>query len=170
MKKTNKANNIDFRNVGVFVTEDFSKIYAVKAAIGEPSTVKAYGVVPSKTESGAFNCKIGDYQESRCSVTLDFSGLDDEDRDEAEFGLGIRGMWWSSANICEKPVRTDSIGALLEKTYDGETVGHYGFFKTADDAVSAVSAKASEYRKSLEKKISEIKPADAIAVIVHAVQ
>ena len=45
MKKTNKANNIDFRNVGVFVTEDFSKIYAVKAAIGEPSTVKAYGVV-----------------------------------------------------------------------------------------------------------------------------
>ena len=58
------------------MSEDCSEILSAKALIGEPETVKCHGVIPQKPSAdGALrcNCMVGDYEESRCAVTIDLN-------------------------------------------------------------------------------------------------
>lgn len=158
-----------FGNVAVVVYNDFSKMYVVKASIGEPSSEKMHGVVPCKSD-GAFNCRIGDYEELRCDAMVYLGGLDEDGVDDVEYGLGVRGRYRPGTDICEKRISAETVDKLFEKRGDDREIAcYYGFFRTAESAIAAITEKTAEYRKSFETRIKAVMSDEEISVAVSAV-
>lgn len=158
-----KVNTAKFSGFAVFMPEDCSEILSVKALIGEPETVKCYGVIPQKPPADGvprFNCMVGDYEESQCSVTIDLDGQP-KNRWTAVAGIfGARYVYASKPGIYRTSVSEDSVGKLIER----QNGNHVGFFKTAESAKAEISRVSSEYRNGLLVKIDNIVDGDMLGM------
>ena len=156
-----KVNTAKFSGFAVFMPEDCSEILSVKALIGEPETVKCHGVIPQKPPAdGAlrFNCIVGDYEESRCPVTIDVDGQP-KNRWTAVAGIfGARYVYASKPGIYRTSVSEDSVGKLIER----QNGDHIGFFRTAESVKAEINRVSSEYRNGLLVKIDNIVDGDML--------
>ena len=152
-------NTAEFSGFAVFMPEDCSEILSVKALIGEPETVKCHGVIPQKPPADGvprFNCMIGDYEESRCPVTIDLDGQP-KSRWTAVAGIfGARYIYASKPGIYRTSVSEDSVGKLIER----QSGNHIGFFRTAESAKAEINRVSSEYRNDLLAKMDNIVDGD----------
>jgi len=150
-----KVNTSKFSGFAVFMSEDCSEILSVKALIGEPETVKCYGVIPQKPPADGvprFNCMIGDYEESRCSVTIDLDGQPKSKWTAIASIFGARYIYASKPGIYRTSVSEDSVGKLIEK----QSGNYIGFFRTIESAKTEINRVSSEYRNGLLVKIDNI--------------
>lgn len=116
--KPEKVNTAKFNGFAVFMLEDCSEILSVRALIGEPEIVKCYGVIPQKPPADGvsrFNCIVGDYEESQCSVTIDLDGQPKNRWTAVASIFGARYIYASKPGIYRTSVSEDSIGKLIER-------------------------------------------------------
>lgn len=153
--KPEKVNTAKFSGFAVFMPEDCSEILSVRALIGEPEMVKCYGVIPQKSPADGvprFNCMIGDYEESQCSVTIDLDGQPKNRWMTVASIFGARYIYASKPGIYRTSVSEDSVGKLIER----QSGNHIGFFRTAESAKTEINRVSSEYRNALFAKIDNI--------------
>ena len=137
------------------MSEDCSEILSVKALIGEPETVKCHGVIPQKPSAdGAlrFNCMIGDYEESRCAVTIDLNEQPKARWLAVASIFGARYVYASKPGIYRTSVSEDAVGKLIKR----QSGNHIGFFRTAESVKAEIKRVSSEYKNGLLVKIDNI--------------
>lgn len=159
-----KVNTTKFSGFAVFMPEDCSEILSVKALIGEPETVKCHGVIPQKPPADGvprFNCVVGDYEESRCSVTIDLDGQPKNKWTAVAGIFGARYVYASKPGIYRTSVSEKSVGKLIER----QSGNHIGFFRTAESAKAEINRVSSEYRSALLAKMDNIVDGNAIGAV-----
>ena len=156
-----KVNTAKFNGLAVFMPKDCSEILSVKALIGKPEIVKCHGVIPQKPSADGvprFNCMIGDYEESRCSVTIDLDGQPKSRWTAAASIFGARYVYASKPGIYRTSVSEDSVGKLIER----QSGNYIGFFRTAESAKAEINRVSSEYRNGLLVKMDNIVDGDML--------
>lgn len=114
-------------------TTDFCNVRTFNVCVGGEFTVKRHGVIPNKSNTRAFNCRIGDYEETCVQVY--------------RISRGKKVVMFDHFS-------SDCIGKFNKLYFDD---GFYGIFKTKKEARKAFAKEANKAISSLESEIRKKK-------------
>lgn len=146
--------NVEFNNVAVYYSADFTKKVVAKAHIGKFRPTHKYGVIPTKPSYDGvprFNCCVGDY-------VIDVAQVIIKDNDEyGGFDFMARCAGSNEyANYSITEVSKDNLNTFMPYVIDSgrDIYGWYGFFENIDLAKKAFekakASKKAEYECKLE--------------------
>ncbi len=146
--------DVDFNDVAVYYSADFTKKVIAPAHILEFKSVKKHGVIPTEPSTDGiprFNCCVGDY-------TIDEAGVIIKGLQYGEFDFMSRSAGtgkyadYSIANVSKR-----NLNKFIPYNIDhGDPYGWYGFFNNIDIAKALFEKVKQATISSLEKKIATI--------------
>lgn len=107
--------------------------------------------------------------EERRTVTLDLNRFGKSAERVARLFGANHPVFADRSWIYRRTVAAENVNTLMPYRSGGESIGYFGFFETADGAVSAVKDAANSYKMELYSDINRIIPAEDISEAVSGV-
>jgi len=149
----------DFKNFAIYIPDaGMSRIYVLKALIGDRLYTKCYGVIPTHyTKEIVFNCMVGDYEDYRTRILIKKPDIDPRTNVYNEVVITDRcgRLTQFNANICYCNVdgiySTTVSDNYIDKfvKYDNEYIGYFHTYEKAKHAILKIR---EEYLLDLEIK------------------